>query len=109
MVLGMGAFTGQGWALTLKDFLISNIMIIIGIGGATLSSLFAYTMGLKRLYGYGMLTLVLFFTGYFLAIPFEYFVVTIGLVIIISGFVLLMRFIRKYPLAQGDTNNAESF
>ena len=107
MVLGMGAFTGQGWALTLKDFLISNIMIIIGLGAATISSLFAYTMGLKRLYGYGMLTLVLFFTGYFLAIPFEYFVVTIGLVIIISGFVLLMRFIRKYPIAQGDKVNAK--
>ena len=107
MVLGMGAFTGQGWELTLKDFLISNIMIIIGIAAATISSLFAYTMGLKRLYGYGMLTLLLFFTGYFLAIPFEYFVVTIGLVIIISGFVLLMRFIRKYPIAQGDKVNAK--
>lgn len=109
MVLGMGAFTDQGWALTLKDFLISNSMIIIGIAAATISSLFAYTMGLKRLYGYGLSTFVLFFTGYFLGIPFEYFVVTIGLVIIISGFVLLMRFIRKYPLPQGDTNNAESF
>ena len=99
MVFGLGASMGEGWALTLRDFLISNSMIIIGIGAITISSLFAYTMGLKRLYGYGMLTFVLFFTGYFLAIPFEYFVVTIGLVIIISGFVLLMRFIRKYPIA----------
>jgi hypothetical protein len=74
---------------------------------ATISSLFAYTMGLKRLYGYGLLTLVLFFTGYFIVIPFEYFLVTIGLVIIISGFVLLMRFIRKYPLPQGDKINAQ--
>jgi len=98
MVFGLGASMGEGWALTLRDILISNSMIIIGIGALTISSLFAYTMGLKRLYGYGLLIFVLFFTGYFIAIPFGYFLVTIGLVIIVSGFVLLMRFIRKYPL-----------
>ena len=109
MVFGLGASMGEGWALTLRDILISNSMIIIGIGALTISSLFAYTMGLKRLYGYGLLIFVLFFTGYFIAIPFGYFLVTIGLVIIVSGFVLLMRFIRKYPLPKGDTNSAESF
>ena len=109
MVFGLGASMGEGWALTLRDFFISNSMIIIGIGAVTISSLFAYTMGLKRLYGYGLLIFVLFFTGYFIAFPFEYILVTIGFVIVISGFVLLMRFIRKYPLPQGDTNNAESF
>jgi len=109
MVFGLGASMGEGWALILRDFFISNSMIIIGIGALTISSLFAYTMGLKRLYGYGLLIFVLFFTGYFIAIPFGYFLVTIGLVIIVSGFVLLMRFIRKYPLPKGDTNSAESF
>jgi hypothetical protein len=108
-VFGLGASMGEGWALTLRDFFISNSMLIIGIGAAVVSSLFAYTMGLKRLYGYGLLIFVLFFTGYFITIPFEYLLVTIGFVIVISGFVLLMRFIRKYPLPQGDTNNVESF
>ena len=77
MVFGLGASIGEGWALTLRDFFISNSMILIGIGAVTISSLFAYTMGLKRLYGYGLLTFVLFITGYFVAIPFEYFLVTI--------------------------------
>ena len=107
MVFGLGASMGEGWALTLRDFFISNSMLIIGIGAAVVSSLFAYTMGLKRLYGYGLLIFVLFFTGYFIAIPFEYFLVIIGLVIIISGFALLTRFIRKYPLPQGDKINAQ--
>jgi hypothetical protein len=107
MVFGLGASMGEGWALTLRDILISNSMLIIGIGALTISSLFAYTMGLKRLYGYGLLIFVLFFTGYFVAIPFEYFLVIIGLVIIFSGFALLTRFIRKYPLPQGDTINAQ--
>ena len=107
MVFGLGASMGEGWALTLRDILISNSMLIIGIGALTISSLFAYTMGLKRLYGYGLLIFVLFFTGYFVAIPFEYFLVIIGLVIIISGFAILTRFIRKYPLPQGDKINAQ--
>jgi hypothetical protein len=114
MVAGLGVFMvftfasrTQTWASMLRDLLISNGMIIIGIAAATISSLFAYTMGLKRLYAYGLLTLVLFFTGYFVAVPFEYLLVTIGFVIIINGFVLLTRFIRKYPLTQGEKKIVE--
>ena len=64
-------------------------------------------MGLKRLYAYGLLTLALFFTGHYVIIPFAYLLVIIAFAIIINGSVLLMRFIRKYPLAQGDDTNAE--
>ncbi|MCZ2808281.1 MAG: hypothetical protein O2V44_02890 [Candidatus Bathyarchaeota archaeon] len=101
MVFGLGAFMGQGWALTLRNLIIPNSMIIIGIGAAIISSLFAYTMGLKRLYVYGLLTLVMFLTGHFITIPFEYFLLTIGLAIIIYGLVLLKQFIQKYPLTRG--------
>ena len=107
MVFGLGASMGEGWALTLRDFFISNSMLIIGIGAVSVSSLFGYTMGLKRLYGYGLLIFALFFTGYFITIPFEYILLTIGFVIVISGFVLLMQFIRKYPLPQGDKINVQ--
>lgn len=107
MVFGLGASTGQGWAVTLRNLIIPNGMIIIGIGAAAISSLFAYTMGLKRLYAYGLLVLALFFTGYFTTIPFGYFLLAIGLVIIINGFVILMRFTRKYPLPQGDETSVK--
>jgi hypothetical protein len=114
MVAGLGVFMvftfasrTQTWASMLRDLLISNGMIIIGIAAATISSLFAYTMGLNRLYIYGLLTLVLFFAGHFITIPFEYILVTIGLAVIINGFVLLTRFIRKHPLAQGDKKIVE--
>ena len=107
MVFGLGTSMGEGWALTLRDFFISNSMLIISIGALAVSSLFAYTMGLKRLYGYGLLIFILFFTGHFITIPFEYFLLTIGFVIIISGFTLLVQFIRKYPLPQGDKINAQ--
>jgi hypothetical protein len=107
MVFGLGTSMGEGWALTLRDFFISNSMLIISIGALAVSSLFAYTMGLKRLYGYGLLIFILFFTGHFITIPFEYFLLTIGFVIIISGFTLLLQFIRKYPLPQGDKINVQ--
>ncbi len=113
MVAGLGVFmvfsfsSSQAWALTLRNLIVSNGMIIIGISAAAISSLFAYTMGLKRLYAYGILTLVLFLAGHFITIPFGYFLLTIGLVIIINGFVLLTQFIRKYPLPQGDETNVE--
>jgi len=114
MVAGLGVFvafsfasTSQAWALTLRNLIISNGMIIIGVSAAAISSLFAYTMGLNRLYAYGLSTLVLFLAGHFTTIPFGYFLLTIGLVIIINGFALLTQFIRKYPLSQGDETNVE--
>ena len=81
-------------------------MIWIGLGAAAIGSLFAYTMGLKRLHGYGLLTLALFVSGYFLSVPFEYLLLVAGSVIIASGAVLLARFIRKYPLPKGAPHNA---
>jgi len=113
MVAGLGVFmafsfaSSHAWALTLRNLIISNGMIIIGVSAAAISSLFAYTMGLNRLYAYGLLTLVLFSAGHFTTIPFGYFLLTIGLVIIINGFVLLMQFIRKHPLPQGDETHVE--
>ncbi len=110
---GLGAFmafsfsSSPGWALTVRDLMVSYSMIIIGIVAAAVSGLFGYTMGLKRLYTYGLLTLVLFLAGYFITFPFEYILLAIGLVIIINGFVLLIGFIRKYPLPQGDETNVK--
>ena len=114
MVAGLGTFmvftfasTSQAWALTLRNLIIPNSIIIIGALAAVISSIFAYTMGLTRLYVYGLFTLILFVTGHFITIPFGYLLLTIGLVIIISGLVLLTRFIGKYPLPQGDETNVE--
>lgn len=115
MVAGAGlgalmAFTfssSQGWALAVRDLMISYGVIISGIVAASISSLFGYTMGLKRLHAYGLLILVLFSAGYFITFPFEYILLIIGIVIVINGFVLLSRFTRKFPLPKGDEINAK--
>ena len=97
MVFGLGGSMGQSWAIAVMDLIISNSMIIIGISAFLISSLFAYTMGLKRLYVYGLVTLVMFLVGHFMAIQFEYFLLAIGFAIVIYGFVLLRQFLQKYP------------
>lgn len=107
MVVGLGAFmvisfaNTQAWVQALRDLIIPNSMIIIGVGAAAISVLFGYTMGLNRLYAYGLLTLLAFVIGYFIIIPFAYILLLLGFVIIVNGFVLMISFVRKYPLAKG--------
>ncbi len=100
MVMGQN---GRPWWL---EVLFQYGMIWIGLGAAVIGSLFAYTMGLKRLHGYGLLSFALLAGGYFLSIPFEYLLLVIGSVIIASGAVLLVQFIRRYPLTKGAPDNA---
>ncbi len=113
-VAGLGVFmlfsvflaTGQIGRPWWIEALFQYGMIWIGLGAAVIGSLFAYTMGLKRLHGYGWLTFALFASGYFLSIPFEYLLLAIGSIIIASGAALLVQFMRKYPLPKGANANA---
>jgi hypothetical protein len=102
MIFGLGGSMRQSWAIAIMDLIISNSMIIIGISAALISSLFAFTMGLKRLYVYGLVTLTMFLVGHFMVIQFEYFLFAIGFAIVIYGFVLLRQFLKKFPLSRGD-------
>jgi hypothetical protein len=111
-VAGLGVFmlfgvfmTGQNGRPLWLDILFQYGMIWIGVGAAVIGSLFAYTMGLKRLHGYGLLTLALFASGHFLSFPFEYLLLVVGSVIIASGAALLVQFIRKHPLPKGAQDN----
>ena len=112
-VAGLGTFmvfsfsSSQAWALTLRNLIVANGMIITGVSAACLSSLFAYTMGLNRLYAYGLLAFVLLLAGHAAIIPFGYSLLAIGLTITVSGFVLLIGFIQRYPLSQRDETNVK--
>jgi len=108
MLFGLGASMDQGWALTLRNLIIPNGMIIIGILATAISSLFAYTMGLTRLHAYGLLSLALLSAAHFAIIPFAHSLLAIGVLMIINGSILLMQFIRKHPLSQGDETHVET-
>jgi len=105
MLFGVFLATGQIGRPWWIEILFQYGMIWIGLGAAVIGSLFAYTMGLKRLHGYGLLTLALFVSGYFLSIPFEYLLLAIGSIIIASGAALLVQFARRYPLPKGAQAN----
>jgi len=84
-------------------FLLKYGMIIIGAAGAGLLSAVAYLSDLRRLYPYAALFLVLFLGGHFLSLPFPYYLITLGAVILLSGLYLLTRFLHQYPLPPGET------
>jgi len=104
-VAGLGAFfaftVSQGGPSPWLNMIFQNGLIIIGIGSLAVCVLFGYSMGLKRLYGYGLLALILLVIGHFMGIFFPYLLLTLGIAVIATGVALLISFVRKYPL-QGD-------
>lgn len=108
LVAGVFAFflfafgSTQTWALELRNIVTQNGMLLIGLGAFIISSLFGYTIGLKRLYAYGALALALFGLLQFITFPFEYILFAIGLIIITCGIILLTRFVQKYPKTSGE-------
>lgn len=104
MVLGLAflmlftLFRGQSW---LYDSIIANGLILVGVGGLAVSFLLGYASGLNRLYSYGLLVLALFLVAHFLGVFFAYMLLVLGATVMFVGFVLLVRFVRKYPL-KGD-------
>jgi hypothetical protein len=78
-----------------------NGLIVVGIGSLVFCLLFGYSMGLKRLYAYGLLALIVLVIGHFLSIFFAYLLLALGITVMVAGFALLIGFVRKYPL-QGE-------
>jgi hypothetical protein len=76
-------------------------MIVIGLASLGICSLFGYSMGLRRLYAYGLLALTLLVIGHIIGIFFGYILLVLGATVMAAGVALLIGFVRKYPL-QGD-------
>lgn len=101
MIVGLFAFiqtTSSGapnWLLVLVD----NYMLTIGIAVSGLFLLGGYVFKVKRMYAYALLTLVLFFGGYFVSYPLYYYLILLGIILLASGLAMMIRFINKYPKA----------
>jgi hypothetical protein len=89
--------TEQGMLAPIQ-FLIEYGMIVIGVSGMVLLSVVAYISEIRRLYAYSALFFAIFIGGYFLSIPFFYYLITLGTVILLVGLYLLTRFLHEYPL-----------
>ena len=107
MVAGLGAFfaftmaTSQEGLRQWLDLIVQNGMLVVGFGTLAICALFGYSMGLKRLYAYGLLAAIALVTGHFVGIFFAYILMALGATVMIAGFALLINFVRKYPLKGG--------
>jgi hypothetical protein len=107
MVAGLAVFflftfaTSQSGLRQWLDLIIQNGMLIVGFGTLAVCILFGYSMGLKRLYGYGVLAVIVLVSGHFTGIFFAYIIMALGTTVMVTGAVLLISFVRKYPL-KGD-------
>ena len=112
MVAGLGAFfaftiaTSQGGLREWLNLIVQNGMLVVGVGTLAVCSLFAYSMGLKRLYAYGSLAAIAFVVGHFMGIFFAYVMTALGITVMAAGLALLINFIKRYPL-KGDKAIAE--
>lgn len=88
------------------DLIFQNGMLIVGFGSLAVCILFGYSMGIKRLYAYGLLSMITLVIGHFVGIFFAYIIMALGTTVMVVGFALLINFVKKYPL-KGDKAIAE--
>jgi hypothetical protein len=79
--------------------LIENYMLTIGTTVAALFLLAGYAFKTKRIYTYALLTLIMFVAGHFIYFPLYYYLTALGILILMCGLFLMIRFVRKYPKA----------
>ena len=78
--------------------LLSNYMIIFGAFGALISSVVGFFSDLKRFHIYGLINLAVFTVANNYTDHPAYGLVTIGIILALNGFKLLLTFTRKYPV-----------
>jgi len=66
---------------------------LVGVGW-----LIAWATGVKRLYAYAALAVIAFAGGYWFNLNFPLLFTVLGAVILLAGMVVLVRFVRKYPI-----------
>lgn len=84
-------------------FAIEYYMPVIGGVVAALLCVGGYTLRTERMYAYALLTLAMFVPGHFLHFPLHYYMTLLGTLILLVGLVMLIRFVRRYPLSATGT------
>jgi hypothetical protein len=69
------------------------LALLVGLGW-----LIVLATGAKRLYAYTVLAVIAFASGYWFNLEFPLYLTVLGAVILLSGIVVLVQFVRKYPI-----------
>jgi len=91
----------------LRDWLHRSIEIFFGGLIAAVLLFKAGISGIRRLYLYAAVILISFAAAQWHTVPIQYSFIVSGAVILVSGAVVLARFLRRYPVRQEETAHAE--
>ena len=83
-------------------------ILIFGVILASFISLGAFLSGVRHLYAYAALILIFVASGRLLDVQRHLYFISSGVVILISGVIVLIRFLRKYPRNAEEVHNGES-
>jgi hypothetical protein len=89
------------WLLAAVAWVRAHDTLAFGLFGAFLFGISAALSGLNRLYAYALLTAIIAGGSYTLGAPLWLAVVVIGAMVFFSGMILLLRFLRRYPIEMG--------
>ena len=81
-------------------------MLVLGAIAAVSFGGVALLTGLRRLYAYAVLTILLFAGGHLLDAPAWLQVFTLGVLILLVGLVVLIRFLRRYPIPAEEADDS---
>ncbi|MFX0069095.1 MAG: hypothetical protein ACFFA1_08200 [Promethearchaeota archaeon] len=99
-------------------FIRQNFELILGLGGSAVIGLVGYILGVRRFYIYAILGVLIFTVGHLVLVSLGLFpgssstlfgssILVLGALILAPGLVVLLRFLRRYPLKKGDRLNDE--
>jgi hypothetical protein len=96
--LGLVVFTRNETIPALTAWIREYGLGVVGVLLAGLLSLIAWATGAKRVYTYAALAVIAFASGHWFNLEFPLYLTVLGTVILLSGMVVLVQFIRKYPI-----------
>jgi len=96
--LGLVVFTRNETIPALTAWIREYGLVVVGVLLAGLLSLIAWATDAKRVYAYAALAAIAFASGHWFNLEFPLYLMVLGTVILLSGIVVLVRFLRKYPI-----------
>jgi hypothetical protein len=95
--LGLVVFTRNETIPALTAWIREYGLVVVGVLLAGLLSLMAWATGTKRVYAYAALAVIAFASGHWFNLEFPLYLTVLGTVLLLSGMVVLVQFMRKYP------------
>lgn len=106
LLAGVFVFIGvRNRSPEMTAWLKTYLMVVLAAVAAFVMVLSGWMSGIKRLHAYAALTLMVVAGGDWLGVEPPVFVLVLGALIMVSGLVLLARFLLKYPAEKGEEND----